>query len=71
MACADRDLDAIFRSERPSHIKIHDIAKDIADAIAHVHKNGMIHGDIKLLNAVRVGTRLRLVDFDASVTIGK
>jgi serine/threonine protein kinase len=71
MSCADRDLDAIFRSERPSHIKIRDIAKDIADAIAHVHKNGMIHGDVKLLNAVRVGTRLRLIDFDASITIGK
>ena len=71
MSCADRDLDAIFRSERPSHIKIRDIAKDIADAIAHVHKNGMIHGDVKLLNAVRVGTRFQLIDLDASAPIGE
>jgi hypothetical protein len=36
-----------------SGIKTRDIAKDIADAVAHhVHQNGMVHGDEKLLNAV-------------------
>jgi serine/threonine protein kinase len=71
MPCADRNLDTIFRSERPSEVKIRDIAKDIADALAHLHKNGMIHGDVKLLNAVRVGTRLQLIDLDASAKIGE
>jgi serine/threonine protein kinase len=71
MPFADRNLDTIFRSERPSDIKIRGIAKEIADAIAHLHKNDMIHGDVKLLNAVRVGSRHRLIDLDASVTIGE
>jgi serine/threonine protein kinase len=71
MPCADRNLDTIFRSERPDEFNIRDMAKDIADAIAHVHKNGLIHGDVKLLNAVRVGHRLALIDLDASATIGK
>jgi hypothetical protein len=31
----------------------------------------MIHGDVKLLNAVRVGTCLRLIDLNASVKIGE
>jgi serine/threonine protein kinase len=71
MPCADRNLDTIFRSERPSDIRIRGIAKEIADAIAHLHRNEMIHGDVKLLNAVRVGTCLRLIDLDASVKIGE
>jgi serine/threonine protein kinase len=72
MPCADRNLDAIYRSERPSANEIRAIAKYIADAIDHVHKKGVIHGDVKLLNAVRFGTRIRLVDFDASSsTIGE
>jgi hypothetical protein len=34
MSCADRNLDTIFRSERPSDTKIRGIAKEIAaDAI--------------------------------------
>jgi serine/threonine protein kinase len=70
MPCADRNLDTIFRSERPSGIKIRDVAKDVADAVAHIHTNGMIHGDVKL-HAVRVGTHRRLIDFDASVRIGE
>jgi hypothetical protein len=33
--------------------------------------DGMVHGDEKLRNAVRVVCRLRLVDFHASVTTGE
>jgi serine/threonine protein kinase len=71
MPCADRNLDTIFRSERPREVKTRYIAKEIVDALAHLHKNDMINGDVKLLNDVRVGTRLRLIDLDASVKIGE
>jgi serine/threonine protein kinase len=71
MPCANRTLDAIFRSEKPSDLQIRGIAKDITDAISHLHENGVLHGDVKLLNAVRVGTRLPLIDLDASVKIGE
>jgi serine/threonine protein kinase len=63
---ADRNLDTIFRYERPEGLKIRTIAKDFADAIAHVHSKELIHCDVKLMNAVRVAGRLQLIDFDAS-----
>ena len=40
----------------------------IARAVEHVHAAGFIHGDLKPLNIVRFGQKLKLIDFDASVS---
>ena len=63
---ADRNLDAIFRSERPNVNAVRVYAQQIAEALQHLHKDGkMIHGDVKLLNVVRFDNRLKLIDLDA------
>ena len=69
MPFADRNLDAIFRSERPDKGDIRFMAKELAEALKHVHSKGLIHGDVKLQNVVRFGVRLRLIDLDAAVEI--
>ena len=69
MSCADRNLDTIFRSERPDRDEILVLARQLGKAIKHVHLNGLIHGDVKLQNVVRIGGRLRLIDLDAAAKI--
>ena len=69
MPFADRNLDAIFRSERPDKGDIRFMAKELAEALKHVHSKGLIHGDVKLQNVVRFGVRLRPIDLDAAVEI--
>ena len=71
MPCADRNLDGIFRSERPTDIQILEYSTQIAQAIQHLHEKKIIHGDLKLLNIVRYQERLRLIDLDASTKISE
>jgi len=66
MPYADRNLDTIFRSERLDKVQTCSQAKEILEAISHLHENNIIHGDIKLLNIVRIQGSLSLIDFDAS-----
>jgi serine/threonine protein kinase len=69
MPLADRSLDTIFRSEQPDNAKVRILARELAEAIAHVHSKGLIHGDVKLKNVVRFNSRLCLIDLDAAVEI--
>jgi hypothetical protein len=71
MPCAERNGDTIFRSERPESLEIRLFAKQTAEAVQHVHNQGIIHGDLKLLNIVRQGHRIRLIDLDACTEITK
>jgi tRNA A-37 threonylcarbamoyl transferase component Bud32 len=71
MPAADRNLDTIFRSERPDISAICSMVKTTAQAIEHLHEKKMIHGDLKLLNVVRVKEKLCLIDLDASAVIGE
>lgn len=70
MPSADRNLDTIFRSERPDINKIRSLAQDVALAIGHLNSNELLHGDLKFLNAVRINERLSLINLDASASIG-
>ena len=47
------------------------IAAQIIRCIGHIHSKGIIHGDIKPLNIVRIGGEMKLIDFDASAKIGE
>jgi serine/threonine protein kinase len=76
MPAADRNLRAIMDNERitdPAVIK--SMFHDILRAVKFLHDSGVIHGDIKPRNVVRVGVepdrRLVLIDLDASAEIGK
>jgi len=66
MPAADRNLDGIFRQERPSMMKIKTLMMDKGKALEHLHENGIIHGDAKMLNSIRVNSRIVLIDMDAS-----
>jgi serine/threonine protein kinase len=70
MPFGDRDLDTIFRSEmRRDPIKVRDYAKQIAQLLRKLHDCGLVHGDLKMHNVVRIKSRLRLIDLDASASI--
>lgn len=67
MPCADQNLDTIFRNEKPDRMALRKLASDLATALEQIHECGIVHGDIKLLNVVRLNDRLRLIDFEAAV----
>jgi serine/threonine protein kinase len=64
-------MDTIFRSERPDLNAVRAQAQQVAESIRHLHDRGIVHGDLKLLNIVRIGHRLRLIDLDACSTFNK
>ena len=66
---ADRNLDSIFRSERPNLLHIKSMMHDVGEALQHCHSKGIIHGDLKMLNVVRVEGKMRLIDLDAAAII--
>jgi serine/threonine protein kinase len=71
MPAADRSLTEIISSERVAgrdwqQVKV--ISSQIAEALKHMHGKKMIHGDIKPLNIMRVGHRMKLIDLDASAS---
>ncbi|GMI06683.1 hypothetical protein TrLO_g609 [Triparma laevis f. longispina] len=64
---AGRNLESMFRFERPSKEEIRNHAKHTALAIQHLHSAKVVHGDIKMMNIIRFGGKLRLLDFDSSL----
>ncbi len=57
-------------SDLPNLIFIEYIHNTIDDdqlirAVGHLHSEGLVHGDIKPLNIVREGERMKLIDLDA------
>ena len=40
--------------------------QDVGDALAYLHGAGIVHGDLKMLNIVRIDGSLRLIDLDAA-----
>eukprot|EP01031_Cornospumella_fuschlensis_P024191 gene24191-29260_t len=69
MPAADKSLDAICRYERPDPAQVKIYAKDIAKCMCHLHEQGLVHADLKLLNAVRLQRKILLIDLDAAVAI--
>jgi len=72
MPAADKDLHRIITNEHiagKDWAQIRSIGVEVAKALQHIHTNGIIHGDVKSKNIVRMGHRVKLVDFDASANI--
>jgi len=70
MPAADRTLDAIYRAERPDlgHVRV--LMHEVGEALAHLHACNIAHGDLKMLNILRVDGHLRLIDLDAACPFG-
>jgi len=70
MDAADRNLHQIYHQERPDINRIRTILQQVFEAVGHLHKNKLMHGDLRLLNIVRfrLDNRLRLIDLDAAAT---
>lgn len=69
MPAADRSLDAITRYENPSITQINNYAEDILHSLTYIQTNQIIHGDVKLMNIVRLDNKLRLIDFDSAIHV--
>ena len=56
--------------ERPDMTRCIKYLREVAEALVHLHSQGVIHLDIKLLNILRYNFRLRLTDMDAATDEG-
>jgi serine/threonine protein kinase len=71
----DRSLSAVIDHERESRdweAEVRKCARALAEGLAHLHARGLIHGDVKPRNIVRIGrhNQYKLIDLDASTRIG-
>ncbi len=64
-----KDLDSIFRTEKPNTGMIRGIAQDIAEGMYSLHSQKVCHGDISPHNCLRVQGRFILIDLDSSASI--
>lgn len=71
MPAADRSLDAIFRQERPDALQVASLMKQVGLAVQHLHERNVVHGDLKMLNILRVDGRIAVADMDAAAVIGE
>jgi serine/threonine protein kinase len=68
---ADRSLQSIYASERPSLARVRLYCRQVAEAIYHMHEHGIAHLDIKLPNALRHDNRICITDLDASASMAQ
>lgn len=73
MPLADRNLNEIISSERlaeePLEV-IQQTSRKLLNLIQKLHEQGVIHGDVKPKNTVRVDRTLMLIDLDMAITVG-
>ncbi|CAJ1966601.1 unnamed protein product [Cylindrotheca closterium] len=69
MPYGDRNLDTIFRSERPDTVTIRKLMKEVGEGLEHLHTKRLVHGDLKMSNILRMNYRLCLIDLDSSARI--
>ena len=73
MPLADRTLHDAISHERIAagedwHL-VRLICTELCNALAHLHQQNIIHGDLKPHNAVRIGERWKLIDLDVSCRV--
>eukprot|EP00984_Skeletonema_dohrnii_P002429 scaffold836_cov77-Skeletonema_dohrnii-CCMP3373.AAC.3 len=71
MEAGNRNLHQMFFQEQPKLDDVRVILRQVFEAVQHLHKEKLMHGDIKMLNIVRfrIDNGLRLIDLDASAAI--
>jgi serine/threonine protein kinase/ankyrin repeat protein len=74
MSLADRNMFVSLKQERfagKNFEMIREIFRQLVTAVQHLHDHGILHGDIKPLNIMRVESTWKLIDLDAACIIGK
>eukprot|EP00588_Corethron_pennatum_P028204 CAMPEP_0194315314 /NCGR_PEP_ID=MMETSP0171-20130528/12109_1 /TAXON_ID=218684 /ORGANISM="Corethron pennatum, Strain L29A3" /LENGTH=1557 /DNA_ID=CAMNT_0039071075 /DNA_START=43 /DNA_END=4713 /DNA_ORIENTATION=+ len=66
MQCGDRNLDMIYRCEKPDVNKSIIYVKTIANALKGLQAKNLCHCDLKMANCVRFNKDLKIIDMDAS-----
>lgn len=72
MPLADRNLNEIIASERLAEEPLDVIrqsSRKVLNLIQDLHSEGIVHGDVKPKNIVRVDRALMLIDLDMSITV--
>ena len=69
MELADRNLKNIFDAERPSMSTIQSMSEAVGKALAYLHSLQLMHGDLKMLNIVRIAEKFKLIDLDAIASL--
>jgi serine/threonine-protein kinase len=71
MELGERSLDARVREDGPlDAAELRALLLDLLDALEHLHARGVVHGDVKPGNVVRVGERYKLCDLGSAREIG-
>jgi len=74
LPAAERTLHDIIAHEHVAGRQwplIASIARQLGEAMGHLHSKGLIHGDCKPLNIVRCRGGYRLIDLDACIEMGQ
>ena len=74
MPLADRNMFVSLKQERYAGRdmeQVRHVFLQLVRAVHHLHEKGILHGDIKPLNLVRVDAQWKLIDLDASCVIGE
>ena len=74
MPLADKNLFVSLKQERwagRALDEVRHVFKQLVSAVDHMHQRGVLHGDIKTLNIVRMDGRWLLIDLDAACELGK
>lgn len=71
MPFADRSLQAIYVAERPDIVHVRGMIRDVVISLQHLHSKGIMHGDLKMNNILRVDGKICLTDLDTAAQIGQ
>jgi RIO-like serine/threonine protein kinase len=77
MPAAERSLEHVISAERIAGVDLKAIkafGADIGEALQYLHqkqglREGLVHGDFKPRNVVRINGDWKLIDFDAAVQV--
>jgi serine/threonine protein kinase/ankyrin repeat protein len=73
MTLADRNMFVSFKQERfagRDYSMVREIFRQLVVCTQYLHERGVLHGDIKPLNIMRVDSFWKLIDLDASCRMG-
>jgi len=63
-------LDGLIKDKKLSVAEAHQVGLQVADGLAHLHRNHVTHGDIKPANLMWTNKAVKIVDFNVSMRSG-